>query len=70
MNIQDAWKIWQGEKPDDAPTTDTPPETPKTYTRSAQLFDAAQWEAEYGDADKKQWYFALCERLLEALKHD
>ena len=50
--------------------TDTPPETPKTYTRTKQLFDAAQWEAEYGDADKKQWYFALCERLLEALKHD
>ena len=70
MNIQDAWKIWQGEKPDDAPTTDTPPAPPNTYTRGAQLFDAAQWEAEYGDADKKQWYFALCERLLEALKHD
>ena len=44
MNIQDAWKIWQGEKPDDAPTTDTPPEPPKTYTRSAQLFDGLQWE--------------------------
>jgi len=70
VNIQDAWKIWQGEKPDDAPTTEKTPETPKTYTRGAQLFDAAQWEAEYGDADKKQWYFALCERLLEALKHD
>ena len=70
MNIQDAWKVWQGEKPDDASTTEKAAGTQKEYTRAKQLFDAAQWEAEYGDADKKQWYFALCERLLEALKHD
>ena len=68
MNIQDAWKVWQGEQ--DAPTTDTPPEPPKTYTRAKQLFDAAQWEAEYGDDERKPFFFAMCERLLEALKHD
>ena len=43
MNIQDAWKIWQGEKPDDAPTPDAQPEPP-TYTRTKQLFDGLQWE--------------------------
>ena len=68
MNIQDAWKIWQGEKPDDAPTTDTPPAPPNTYTRGAQLFDAAQFEAEYGADERKPFFFALCERLLKVIE--
>ena len=61
---QDAVNEWykpQGAQPE------PPPEPPKKYTRAQQLFDAAQFEAEYGDDDKKQWFFALCERLLQIM---
>ena len=64
---QDALDFWykvQGAQP--APT----PAAKKEYTRAQQLYDAAQWEAEYGDDERKPFFFALCERLLEALKHD
>ena len=64
---QDAVNEWY--KPQNT-QTGPQPEQPKTYTRAQQLFDAAQWEAEYGDDERKPFFFALCERLLEALKHD
>ena len=66
MNIQDAWKIW-AQTQEGTQAAQPQAEPPKTYTRARQLYDAAQWEAEYGDEDKKQWFFALCERLLEKL---
>jgi len=62
---QDAINEWykvQGAQPEPKP------EPKKEYTHAEQLFDAAQWEAEYGDDDKKQWFFALCERLLPMVK--
>lgn len=62
---QDAVKKWYKTQ---SAQTDTPPEPPKTYTRAAQLFDAAQWEAEYGDDERKPFFFAMCERLLEKIK--
>ena len=42
-------------------------EEPQDYSRVEQLYDEALWEATYGEPEKKQWYFALCERLLEKL---
>ena len=48
--------------------TDTPPAPPNTYTRAQQLFDAAQFEAEYGADERKPFFFALCERLLKVIE--
>lgn len=62
---QDALGFWykvQGAQPE--PKS----EPKKEYTRAEQLFDAAQWEAEYGDDERKPFFFAMCERLLEKIK--
>ena len=67
MTQEDALNQWyQPQKP---PQAEPHAET-KEYTRQEQLFDAVLWEAEYGDDERKPFFFALCERLLEALKHD
>ena len=36
--------------------------------RAQQLFDAAQFEAEYGADERKPFFFALCERLLKVIE--
>jgi len=66
MRQEDALKQWYQSQLAQEPKQGKTQE----YTRTKQLFDAAQWEAEYGDDERKPFFFALCERLLEALKHD
>ena len=63
MRQEDALKQWYQSQLAQEPKQGKTQE----YTRAQQLFDAAQWEAEYGDDDKKQWFFALCERLLQIM---
>ena len=65
MNQQDALAKWY--QTQDKPQ-DKQPERPKTYTRAEQLFDVVLYEAEYGDEDKKQFFFAMAERLLKLTK--